>query len=89
MTQPECNRDPILAILNGYSEFRKIGTYEEEKRSMHDAGYTLELCESPKPVHRFLQISYTVLDEETEIAALERGEGVWLKVDRDELLSWV
>ncbi len=86
MTKKDIPHDPILAILNGYLEFKKIGTWEETRNGVRGSGLTLELADTPPNVAaRFLQIDYMCLDEETEQAPLLRGEPVWLRIDAEDL----
>lgn len=89
MTQAECKNDPILAILNGYCRFHKIGEWKEETTRGRDSGVTLELVEIVKSPARFAQISWSFLDEETEIKPLLAGEEVWLKYPHAELVEWI
>lgn len=89
MTQKECKQNPIMAILNGYQEFRKVGDWREEKDGFSDRGLILELVEIHKSPARFLQASYALLDEEQEQAPLVRGETAWLKVGKEDLVEWV
>lgn len=86
MTQQECQREPLLALLNDYLPFRKIGDWKEEKADgRKDAGFYLEFETAPEGWGRYAQVSYAMLDEQEETAPLMRGEEVWLRIAPEEL----
>ena len=89
MTQKECKQDPITAIVNGYNHFCKIGEWYEDENDSGATGAILELVEIHKTPARFVQVSYVFLNEKEERMPLERGETVWLKIGKDELIEWV
>ena len=83
-TQEQCQADPLMAILNGYQEFIKIGEWREEMRGGRDSGFILQLVHPWSPA-QFAQVSCSFLDEENEAPRLMRGEPTWLRFEEIDL----